>query len=108
MKYGFPKYKLYHDNELIAESDGTPIQSMELKKGIKQWPVTLFGWGKFKRDKVTLKDILQWGSMRVCPPNRAGIEDILKLYNIEKYDEIELLRATQYRTIHDKFWMVVE
>ena len=102
------QYKLYHKDELIAVSENKPEVRLRLKDGVENYPITLFGFGRYKRDTASEMDIARWGSMRVCPPNREGIENILKSHKLSKYDQKELLRLNQYRTMHDDFWMVVE
>lgn len=42
---------------------------------------------------------------RVAPPNRVNIREILRRHGILQYDAWELLKACNFSTVDDAFWM---
>ena len=99
--------KLYHGDELIG-SIIPPFGKMELKRGVKKYPLTLFGFGPDKKDSVDYIEIIKWVESRACPSERIGIEKILDSLRFEKYDGFAIARENKARTFYDEFRLEVE
>ena len=97
------KYMIYQGDNLIAESDDTPGKWMKLKEGVTDYPISLFGYGEDKKEEVCITDLMKWAECRACPPNRCGIEKILKELKLDKYDAFKIAMASNFRTMHDDY-----
>ena len=66
-------------------------------------PIALF----YGRDTVDLVTFQNWYRERVFPRERAGVEDLLKLYNSETYNVGRILEKTHGRMIQDSYYVEV-
>lgn len=95
------KFNLYNGDELVAITENGMI-----KKISENIPSLLFHFGR--SEEIPMWDFLHWvETTRLIDRNRTDLEFVLKRYGLEKYDVIDLARATGGRKIHDKFWIEV-
>lgn len=66
-------------------------------------PIALF-YGKDIIDLITFQN---WFKERVFPIERAGMEDLLKLYDIKSYNIDKILEKTNGRMIQDSYYIKV-
>lgn len=68
-----------------------------------QAPIALF----YDRDTVDLITFQNWYRERVFPSERAGVEDLLKIYDSDTYDVDKILEKTHGRMIQDSYYVKV-
>lgn len=66
-------------------------------------PIALF----YKKDIVDIITFQKWFEERVFPRERAGIEDLLSIYNLEDYNIDKILEKTNGRMIQDSYYIKV-
>lgn len=77
-----------------------------IKKISENIPPLLFHFGR--SEEIPMWDFMHWvETTRLIDRNRADLEFVLERYGLEKYDVVDLSRATGGRKIHDKFWIEV-
>lgn len=83
------------------------INESELKKATHHG---CFGIGdiKFLQSKYMSKELFPFFSNRIPNREHPRINAILKQYNLEKYDEMELLRATEARLTTDRYFVKIK
>ena len=96
--------KLYAGDKLMAESvkEGKTIY-LVLDSNAEEYPTDLFGTPRMKVYKVPLDKVIKWIESRACPPNRVGIEVILKDLGLVKYDAYKIAKHNLCRSMADNF-----
>ena len=96
--------KLYAGDKLIAESvkEGK-TKYLVLDPNAEEYPTDLFGTPRNKRLKVGMSCIIKWMEARACPPDRVGIEDILKELRMDRYDAYTIAKHNSSRSLADNF-----
>ncbi|MBO5349283.1 MAG: hypothetical protein J6A89_05655 [Clostridia bacterium] len=80
------------------------IYEESLKKAIKKGCIGI-GNLTFLKSVYKTKALFPFFINRIPPKNHIKINSILKKYNIEKYDEMELLRATKAKLETDRYYV---
>ena len=94
---------IYKKDTVITEPTGGPNSEIRLKKGVEEYPLLLFGWGRYRKEVVNFEDILKWARDRVAPESRDGILEFLRERGINEYNADELVRITKAKCIQDDF-----
>lgn len=91
---------LEHNNEMYTLS----INEQSLKNATHHG---CFGIGecKFLMNKYNSKELFPFFKNRIPSSEHPRIDKILKKYNLDKYDEMELLRMTEGRLVTDRYYL---
>lgn len=94
--------KLYKDGEeYVFEQDD------ELKNAIRHG---CFGIGQIDITKKInrSKELFTFFKNRIPPKNEIEAQSIIKDFNLEKYDELEMLAITKGKKIEDRYFLVIK
>lgn len=80
------------------------INEYELKKAILDG---CMGIGSFDlmKNKVESNDLFEFFNSRIVSQESWKLPDLLKEYGLKKYDKMKILKATQARSVNDRYWV---
>lgn len=92
--------------ELMCDATPIAIKKSEIYELVDGVLLEHVPFGMFRNGKTEeTKKVFDWVEERVVPPERVGIEDILKAMNLEKYCAWEMVKQTGGTLMTDPFWI---
>jgi hypothetical protein len=81
-------------------------QHLVLLDETKQYPITLFGIGKYLKKEVSFFDIMErWFPIRGLDPNNVKAPEILKEMGLDEYIRNTVVYMTNAKALNDPFWI---
>lgn len=80
------------------------IDEFNLKKAIKSGCLGI-GNINFLKSKYVSRELFNFFKSRIPEKNHPRINKILRIYNLQKYDEMELLKATKGKLETDRYYL---
>lgn len=72
---------------------------------IRRAPITIWAYADVGIGDLSAQQSLEWVQMRLIPPNRANIGDILVGFGMKEYDELEMLCKLNGRCSQDDMYI---
>lgn len=80
------------------------IDEEQLKKAIKDG---CMGIGNFSllNNVESSKELFDFFKHRIVSKDSPKLEEMLRKYNLEEYDDMEILKITQAKSVNDRYWV---
>lgn len=101
------KEKRQYSLGVLEKIDGKYIfetNEVELKKAIQDGCMGI-GNFTFLEKRMESEELFTFFKSRIPDKNSWKINEVLKKYNLDEYDEMKLLLAKQGRSINDRYWV---
>jgi len=90
------------DIELASLDKDTKILTLRVDFHPNLIPKDLFSEGK---TSVNFDELIEWLSERIFPPNRVGVDKLLKELGLNMYDPWLITQCTRASLMTDGFWI---
>lgn len=80
------------------------INEKQLKKAIEDGCMGIGNFSLLNNIEVS-DELFDFFKYRIVRKNSPKLNEMLKKYNLEKYDEMEILKITKAKSVNDRYWV---
>lgn len=80
------------------------IDEEQLKKAIKDGCMGIGHFNLLKNIEVS-DELFDFFRYRIVGKDSPKLQELLRKYNLEKYDDMEILKITQAKSANDRYWV---
>lgn len=106
LKWKSKRNNVYDLGVLSKENDKYifRINEKQLKKAIEDGCMGIGNFSLLNNIEVS-DELFDFFKYRIVRKDSPKLNEMLKKYNLEKYDEMEILKITKAKSVNDRYWV---
>lgn len=106
LKWRSKRNNIYELGILSKENDKYifKIDEEQLKKAIKDGCMGIGNFSLLNNVEIS-NELFDFFKYRIVSEDSSKLDEMLRKYNLEKYDDMEILKITQAKSANDRYWV---